>query len=95
MAEQIKFTDEEVQSINSIREGVNEVFSQLGQVKIERDKKLKELENLENKLIERYGELTKQEQELFNTLNEKYGDGNYDPQTGIFTPVKSEKTDNN
>ena len=32
------------------------------------------------------------EQELFKGLNEKYGDGNFDPSTGEFTPTPKEET---
>jgi len=38
--------------------------------------------------------LTQFEEELFKKLNEKYGDGNYDPNTGVFTPISVEQTIN-
>ena len=36
---------------------------------------------------------TEEEQELFSSLNEKYGDGSYDPDTGIFTPQVDDSTE--
>jgi hypothetical protein len=36
--------------------------------------------------------VTIRDNELFKSLNEKYGDGNYDPNTGIFTPINNEVT---
>jgi hypothetical protein len=36
--------------------------------------------------------LVNTELELFKNLNEKYGDGNYDPNTGIFTPINNQVT---
>ena len=35
--------------------------------------------------------MVQQESDLFKELNEKYGDGNFDPTTGIFTPTEEKK----
>ena len=88
MEEQIKFTDEEVKEINDLRFEVGSVFTQLGQVQIEKRKGLEELEQNETSLLEKYTELVAKEDILFKGLNEKYGDGDYDPNTGIFTPIQ-------
>jgi len=40
-----------------------------------------------------YNKLVVDEQELFTTLNKKYGDGNFDPQTGVFTPSEEKTTE--
>jgi len=87
MAETIKFTEEEVSSINQLRQDVANVFTQLGQVAIERNRRITELEGIESQLFQKHSELQQQEQELFKGLNEKYGDGNFDPATGEFTPT--------
>jgi len=91
MAETIQFTEEEVQSINQLRQDVSNVFTQLGQLSIERNRRLDELDDLEEQLIEKHKELQQQEQDLFKGLNEKYGDGNYDPTTNTFTPTPKEE----
>lgn len=91
MAETIQFTEEEVQSINQLRQDVANVFTQLGQLTIERNRRLDELDDLEEGLIQKHQELQKKEQELFKGLNEKYGDGNYDPITNTFTPTPKEE----
>jgi len=91
MAETIQFTEEEVQSINQLRQDVSNVFTQLGQLSIERNRRLDELDDLEEQLIEKHKELQQQEQDLFKGLNEKYGDGNYDPATNTFTPTPKEE----
>ena len=90
MANEIKFTEEEVSQINQLRQDVAGVFTQLGQLQIEKQRRLSELENLEKELIEKHGNLVTLEQEIFKGLNEKYGDGNYDPTTNIFTPTPKE-----
>ena len=92
MSEQIKFTEEEVSKINQLRADVSNVFTQLGQVEIEKEKRIKELNSIKEQLLKKHSELQTVEEELFKGLNEKYGDGNYDPATNTFTPlVESEK----
>ncbi len=44
--EQIKFTQEEVEQINQLRDDVSLVFVQMGQVALERKKRLEELEEI-------------------------------------------------
>ena len=90
MTEQIKFTEEEVGQINQLRNEVTQVFLQLGQLSLERKRKLDELDSLESQLQQTHQELVQREDVLFKSLNEKYGDGNYDPNTGIFTPIQQE-----
>jgi predicted transcriptional regulator len=90
MKEPIKFTEEEVGQINQLRQEVSQVFIQLGQLTLERKKRLEELDNFESQLQQAHQSLVEKEQEIFKSLNEKYGDGNYDPTTGIFTPLEDE-----
>ena len=92
MAEQIKFTEEEIGQINQLRQDATNVFLQLGQLTLERKTKLEELDRLESQLLQNQKELAEREQNLFKSLNEKYGDGNYDPNTGVFTPLSDEVT---
>ena len=53
---------------------------------------IEELDEIESQLHQKHLELAQHEQELFKNLNEKYGDGNYDPATGDFTPTPKEET---
>jgi uncharacterized protein YecA (UPF0149 family) len=92
MMEQIKFTQEEVNSINQLKTDAELVFTQLGQLSIERKRRNDELDEIESELLEKHKELVNTELELFKNLNEKYGDGNYDPNTGVFTPINNEVT---
>ena len=93
MANEIKFTETEQKEINDLRLEVSGVFTQLGQLSIERQRRLKEVDDLVTQLTEKHSQLVETEQELFKRLNEKYGDGNYDPETGIFTPVEKVHAD--
>lgn len=92
MAEKIKFTDEEIQSINELRQEVGTIFTQLGQLSIQKARTLQQLEEQEANLIQAHQDSVKKESELFKGLNEKYGDGNFDPATGEFIPAPKEET---
>lgn len=91
MAKEIKFTKEEVSQIAQIRKDASDIFTQLGQLTIEKDRRIKEIENIESNLINKHQQLQQSEQSLFETLNKKYGDGNYDPQSNVFIPTPQEK----
>lgn len=87
--EQIKFTEEEMKEVNDLRVESSAVFHKLGQLSIEKANRLKELQTAEDELTSRHAELVEIEQNLYKKLNGKYGDGNYDPETGTFTPVET------
>jgi hypothetical protein len=87
MAEKIKFTEDEVKQINELRIEVGAVFTELGQIHIERKRRLSVLEQRELELTKQHSELVIKEETLFKGLNEKYGDGDYNPTTGEFTPI--------
>ena len=87
MAEKIKFTEDEVKQINELRIEVGSVFTELGQIYIEKKRRLSELEVREAELTKQHSDLVIKEETLFKGLNEKYGDGDYNPTTGEFTPI--------
>ena len=87
---EIKFSDEELQSLRSLQEGYQEKSAQFGQLKVQKllvQQQLDALEETETQFESDYSELQKQEQDIVKSLNEKYGPGNLDPATGVFTPV--------
>jgi hypothetical protein len=45
------------------------------------------IDDTEAKLEVEYGEVQETERKLVADLNEKYGPGNLDPATGVFTPA--------
>tara|TARA_B100000900_G_C20593672_1_gene722538 strand:- start:880 stop:1185 length:306 start_codon:yes stop_codon:yes gene_type:complete len=90
MANTQKFTKEEIQSIEELKKSVGIVFTQLGQLSIQKARTIQQFEEQETALIQKHLELAQSEQDIFKGLNEKYGDGNYDPKTGEFTPVEQE-----
>lgn len=89
---QQQFTAEELQQIKELQTIYNEIGIELVQLKLA----LKNAKEYVNKLHEQEDELTKQiveanqsEKLLAEQLNEKYGAGSLDVETGLFTPTAS------
>ena len=91
MAKALKFTEEEVQSIQDLRQDVANTFTRLGQLQIEKKRRMDELDVVEQDLMNQHSSLVQKEQELFKGLNDTYGDGNYDPDTNTFTPTEEKE----
>jgi len=90
-SKEIKFTKDELTNIESIRNGFNEVQTLLGRLEIQRIQTEQALENIHNdklRLETRYSDLVDEERKMVSDLQEKYGPGNLDPDTGVFTPIK-------
>ncbi len=89
MAENKKFTEEELKSITDIRDGNSRIVSDLGQVELQVfmvTEELEKLEEMKSKLQIQFKNLQVQESELISQLNEKYGIGTVDINTGEFIP---------
>ena len=90
MANEIKFSDEELQSLNELSQGYQNVQAAFGQMKVQHilaEQQLSSLEEAEVQMESDYSDLQEKERELVQQLNEKYGPGQLDPQTGVFTPA--------
>ena len=91
MAKEIKFTEEELNSLGGLRDTYSAIQNDFGAIKVRKvllTQQLDSLEEAEVQLETRYTETQKTEQDLVKSLNDKYGPGNLDPQTGVFTPVE-------
>ena len=89
-ASETKFSDEELQSLRELQEGYQEKQAQFGQLKVQKlliQQQLDALERTEAQFESDYSNLQTKEQDIVKQLNEKYGPGNLDPQTGVFTPA--------
>ena len=87
---EIKFTEEELKSLNDLNQGYTTKQQQFGQLKVQRillTQQLEALDETEIRLETEYSELQKSEQNLVAELNTKYGPGQLDPKTGVFTPT--------
>ena len=89
-SDEIKFTEEELKSLTELRDTYAAIQNDFGAIKVRKvllEQQLNSLEETDVQLEAKYTETQTTEQELVKTLNEKYGPGNLDPQSGVFTPV--------
>ena len=94
MAEEIKFTDEELKSLSELSQGYQNIQSAFGQLRVQKillEQQKESLEEAEVKMEADYAENQQKERDLVKELNEKYGPGQLDPQSGVFTPVPQEE----
>ena len=90
MADEIKFSEEELQSLNELSQGYQNVQAAFGQMKVQHilaEQQISSLEEAEVQMESDYSDLQEKERELVQQLNEKDGPGQLDPQTGVFTPA--------
>ena len=91
---EIKFTEEELKSLNDLNQGYTTKQQQFGQLKVQRillTQQLVALDETEIRLETEYSELQKSEQNLVAELNTKYGPGQLDTKTGVFTPTAQQE----
>jgi hypothetical protein len=91
----ITFSEEEIGNIKQLQNDYLVVTNELGQVELERTMlidRLTMIDEAKKTVLNKFVEIRNSEQELVKQLNEKYGDGMLDIQTGTFTP--SPKTEN-
>ena len=94
MADEIKFTDEELKSLQELSQSYQNIQASFGQLKVQKilnQQQADALEEAEVKMDADYKDIQDKERELVQQLNEKYGPGQLDPQTGVFTPVPQEE----
>ena len=93
MSEETKFTDEEIKQIKDIQDSYSKLQSEFGQVGISKmrlQEQIDEVESFESKLGTEFKQIQETEKNLLEEITKKYGDGTLDPETGVFTPNKSE-----
>ena len=94
MADEIKFTDEELKSLQDLSQSYQNIQASFGQMKVQKilnQQQADALEEAEVKMDADYKDIQDKERELVQQLNEKYGPGQLDPQPGVFTPVPQEE----
>ena len=88
--EVIKFTEEEISSIKGFRDNFSQITARLGEIEIENiilKSQQSTLDKLKLDEESKYVKLREEEIKLAGELKEKYGDGEFDLETGIFTPA--------
>ena len=96
----IKFTDDELKSLQDLQNSYQQKQLQFGQLKVQKllvQQQVDAIDNAETQLEVEYSEVQDTERKLVEELNEKYGPGSLDPTTGVFTPtpvdISDEETD--
>jgi len=96
--EEIKFSEEELQSLQELQNTYAGISTQFGQLKVSRmnlERQMHSLEESEDALENAWEDNRKKENELVQSLTEKYGPGSLNPQTGEYTPISAQETENN
>ena len=91
MSEKVKFSDEELKDLEQLQNDYSQNQVELGQGHVQRvlvNQQIEELHNKQSALEQEYIQIQGREKHLVDALNQKYGPGQLDPETGVFTPAK-------
>ena len=94
MAEEIKFSEEELKSLQELSQSYQNIQASFGQMKVQKilnQQQADALEEAEVKMDADYKDIQDNERKLVEELNKKYGPGQLDPQTGVFTQAPQEE----
>ena len=84
-----KFSDEELQELRDLQTNYQQKVFDFGNLKVEKmlmEKRQIDLDDKEESLQEQWEGVQEQERSLVQKLTEKYGPGQLDPTSGVFTP---------
>jgi len=93
---EVKFTQEELDKIQSFQQQYGNLQLQFGQSHITQlrlEEQLNSVDELINNLNTNLTKLQEEERDFITETNKKYGDGVLNPETGIFTPAEPTPTD--
>ena len=88
--DEVKFTEKELQTLTDLQVRYNTITNQFGQLaiaKLNLEKQTEVVNDQEFKLQEELEQAREEEQGILNDITEKYGPGQLDPQSGVFTPT--------
>ena len=94
-SDEIKFSEEELKELGELQTSYQEKQAALGQIAVQKILLNQQVEAIDNRQVELEGEYEAVQQsgrDLVQKLNEKYGPGQLDPQSGVFTPIPQEET---
>ena len=92
---EIKFTDEELQKLNELSNTYQSIQTLMGQNAVQKYLNEQQSERIEEnyvKFVGDYADNQQAERDLVQELNKKYGPGQLNAQTGVFTPTPTEET---
>jgi hypothetical protein len=92
MSNTIKFTNEEMQAIAKLQSDYQQSIFALGQLDLEQTdlaQQLSQVKEQRDKIYDNWKSLQNIENDLLNSLSQKYGDGSLNLKDGTFTPKTS------
>ena len=95
MPEEVKFTEEELKTLNEIQDSYIQVRGDFGQLYMSRvrlNSQFAELDKLEDDLNKNFEDLQNKERKFLDETTKKYGQGSLNPESGVFTPTPEENT---
>ena len=84
MSEQIKLSEEEVQTLSQLQSDQQTLINSFGEVEM----RIQLAEIKKDSLVEALTSLKNKEEEVGKTLQDKYGNGTIDLESGIFTKTE-------
>ncbi len=90
MSEQIKFSEQEIAEIKQVQSNYQKLGLDLVQIKLailNAKNQVDTYESEEKMLTERILELNETERTIAKNLEERYGKGEIDLESGVFTPI--------
>lgn len=85
------FQEEDISIVKNLQGNYALTTAQIGQIEIELhllNKRLEQVKQIRQDLFDRYSSLQEEESNLVKNLNEKYGDGVLDLDSGKFIPTE-------
>ena len=95
MAEEVKFSQEEMNQLTELQQTYTTIQNTFGQLSVNRirlEQELSSLDEADDRLKSDFAANQQKEREFVDTISKKYGDGNLDLNTGVFTPKTVEET---
>ena len=93
-SDEIKFSEEELKDLGELQQSYQDKQAMLGQIAVQKiilNQQVEAIENRQAELEGEYEEVQQTERDLVQKLNEKYGPGQLDPKTGVFTPIPQQE----
>ena len=92
MAEEKKFDSEELGKIKDLQTKYQTITARMGQLEVDRlllEQAMHRLDESRSKLETEYTDTQSEEKQFVSDLNSKYGAGNVNLETGVFTPTQA------
>jgi len=95
MANEKKFSEDELKQINEVADTYSSLQTELGNLGVQKilvEERATNIENRESSIRDEWKKNQVKEQDLVKILSDKYGEGTLNPKTGNFVPVTENKT---